>query len=193
MKVFPTIRLFTFELACRLFMSIEEPVQIEKLAALFDVFIKGVISIPVNVPGTRFYKAKRATNAIRKELQVIMKQRKLDLEQKTATTAQDLLSYLLSHPDENGQFMSDSVILNNILLLLFAGHDTSSCVLTMLMNNLALHPQVYDKVLTGLFSINISYNFSSFVVILCSFKFEYQSKRKSHPQKMKENVCNGMI
>ncbi|KAK6163800.1 hypothetical protein DH2020_000664 [Rehmannia glutinosa] len=148
-KVFPAIRQYTFEVACRLFMSIQEPKQIANLAELFNVFIKGVISIPLNFPGTRFFKAKRATAAIRRELQVIVRQRRMELEQKTAIPSQDLLSHLLAYPDENGKFMSEAVIINNILMLLFAGHDTSSSALTMLIKYLAEHPQVYENVLAA--------------------------------------------
>ncbi|KAK6140542.1 hypothetical protein DH2020_025719 [Rehmannia glutinosa] len=143
LKVFPAIKLYTFELACRLFMSIEDPAQIKMLAALFNVFLGGIISIPFDFPGTKFYKAKRATADIKKELGRIVRQRKKDLEQKIALPSQDLLSHLLVSPDENGKFMSESVIVNNILLLLFAGHDTSSCAITMLMKTLAEHPQFY--------------------------------------------------
>ncbi|KAL3848981.1 hypothetical protein ACJIZ3_010863 [Penstemon smallii] len=146
-KVFPTIRLYTFELACRLFMNIEEPTQIAKLATLFDIFVKGVISIPINLPGTRFFKAKRAAGAIRKELQIIIRQRRVALEQKPSTSPQDLLSHLLLCPDENGTFMSESIVINNILLLLFAGHDTSSSTLTVVMKKLGEHPEVYEQVL----------------------------------------------
>ncbi|KAG8387386.1 hypothetical protein BUALT_Bualt02G0015900 [Buddleja alternifolia] len=147
LEVFPAIKLYTFELACRLFMSIKERKQIEKLAALFNIFLGGVISIPLNFPGTRFFNAKRATNAIKKQLLIIVRQRRVALEQKTATPLQDLLSHLLVSPDENGKFMSESVIVNNILLLLFAGHDTSSSAITMLIKYLAEFPQVYEKVL----------------------------------------------
>uniref|UniRef100_A0A1W7HBW4 Cytochrome P450 n=1 Tax=Scoparia dulcis TaxID=107240 RepID=A0A1W7HBW4_SCODU len=146
-KVFPTIKLYTFELACRLFMSLEDPEQISKLATLFNIFLKGLISVPVNFPGTRFYKAKKATSAIKKLLQEIVRQRRADLEKKVAIPTQDLLSHLLVSPDENGKFMSESVIVNNILMLLFAGHDTSSVAITMLMKNLAQLPDIYEKVL----------------------------------------------
>ncbi|GFQ05728.1 beta-amyrin 28-oxidase [Phtheirospermum japonicum] len=135
LKVFPAIKLFTLELACRLFMSIEDPLQIEKLASLLNVFLGGVVSIPFDFPGTK------------KELGIIVRQRREALEQKTASPSQDLLSHLLVTPDENGEFMSESVIVNNILLLLFAGHDTSSCAITMLIRILAQHPDVYEKVL----------------------------------------------
>ncbi|KAK6119199.1 hypothetical protein DH2020_047047 [Rehmannia glutinosa] len=147
LKVFPAIKLYTFELACRLFMSIEDPMQIKMLAALFNVFLGGIISIPFDFPGTKFYKAKRATADIKKELGRIVRQRRKDLEENIALPSQDLLSHLLVSPDENGKFMSESVIVNNILLLLFAGHDTSSCAITMLIKTLAEHPQVYEAVL----------------------------------------------
>ncbi|KAI3450917.1 hypothetical protein Pfo_007582 [Paulownia fortunei] len=146
-KVSPTIKLYTFELACRLFMSLEDPVQTSKLASLFNIFLKGIISIHVNFPGTRFYNAKKATSAIRNQLQKIVRQRRAALEQKMAVPSQDLLSHLLVTPDENGKFMSESVIINNILMLLFAGHDTSSVAITMLMKNLAELPEIYEKVL----------------------------------------------
>ncbi|KAK4492782.1 hypothetical protein RD792_000104 [Penstemon davidsonii] len=132
-------------------MNIEEPTQIAKLATLFDIFIKGVISIPINLPGTRFFKAKRASGAIRKELEIIIRQRRVALEQKTTTSPQDLLSHLLLCPDENGTFMSESIVINNILMLLFAGHDTSSSTLTLVMKKLGEHPEVYEQVLQGAF------------------------------------------
>ncbi|XP_011089169.1 beta-amyrin 28-oxidase [Sesamum indicum] len=146
-KISPTIKLYTFELACRLFMSLEDQEQISKLVTLFNVFLKGIISVPVNFPGTRFYKAKRATSAIKSQLQKIVRQRRAALEQRTAVPSQDLLSHLLVAPDENGKFMSEPVIVNNILMLLFAGHDTSSVAITMLMKNLAQLPDIYEKVL----------------------------------------------
>ncbi|KAL3654876.1 hypothetical protein CASFOL_000662 [Castilleja foliolosa] len=147
LEVFPTIKLFAFEVACRSFMSIEEPSQVKQLLALFIVFLGGVFSSPINVPGTGFYYGKKASTAIKKELGIIVRQRKEALEQKTASTSQDLLSHLLVTPDESGEFMSESVIVNNILLLLFAGHDTSTSSITMLIKVLAEHPDVYEAVL----------------------------------------------
>ncbi|KAL3617673.1 hypothetical protein CASFOL_037994 [Castilleja foliolosa] len=147
LTAYPTIKMFAFEVACRSFMSIEDPEQIKKLVKLFHVFLGGVFSIRLNFPGTKFYNGKKATAAIKKELGIIVRHRRVELEQKTASPTQDLLSHLLVTPEENGEFMSESVIVNNILLLLFAGHDTSTSTITMLIKVLAEHPQVYDAVL----------------------------------------------
>ncbi|XP_009617512.1 beta-amyrin 28-monooxygenase-like [Nicotiana tomentosiformis] len=146
-KVYHLLKLYTFKVACQLFMSIEDHNEIEKLSTLFNIFLKGLIAIPVNLPGTTFHKATRAVVTIRKELLQIVRKRREALEQKTASPSQDILSHLLSFPDENGKFMSELVIVNNILLLLFAGHDTSTVALTLLIKRLGEHPQVYENIL----------------------------------------------
>lgn len=173
MKSFPVLKLYTFDLACRLFMSLENTKHIEKLANLFNVFLKGVISIPVSIPGTRFHQAIWATEAVRKELLMIVRERRVALEKKKASPTQDLLSHLLTCPDENGKFMSEMEITNNIILLLFAGHDTSSVALTLLMKKLAELPEVYDKVLQG----QCSFHFSSAQYICLKFLVMF---RESH-------------
>ncbi|GFQ08335.1 beta-amyrin 28-oxidase, partial [Phtheirospermum japonicum] len=147
-KVFPTIKLYTFELACRLFMSLEDPVRISNLATLFNVFLKGIISIHFDFPGTRFYNAKKATSAIKNHLRIIVSRRRAALEEKNPDVPpQDLMTHLLITPDENGKLMPESVIVNNILMLLFAGHDTSSVAITMVMKSLAELPEIYEKVM----------------------------------------------
>lgn len=145
-KVFPTVKLHTFELACRLFMSLEDTDKISKLFNLFNIFLKGVISIALNFPGTTFYHAKRATNTIREELLLIVKQRREVIEQKSDSPTQDLLSHLLLFP-ENGKYMSELEIVDNILMMIFAGHDTTTVTITLVMKYLAELPHVYDNIL----------------------------------------------
>ncbi|KAM7528602.1 hypothetical protein LguiB_032012 [Lonicera macranthoides] len=130
-------------------MSLEDPLHMSKLASQFTICLKGLIAIPLNIPGMQFYSAMRASTAIKKELVGIIRQRKLALEQRTASPSQDLLSHLLFSSDENGRFLTEAEIVNNILVLLFAGHDTSTIAITFLMKILGELPLVYDKVLAG--------------------------------------------
>ncbi|KAL8262738.1 hypothetical protein R6Q59_024087 [Mikania micrantha] len=152
-NVFQTVKLYAFELACRLFMSLEDPNHIAKLSSLFNVFLKGVIDIPIEVPRTRFYSAKKAA-AIRTKLATIIKARKVELEEGKVSSSQDLLSHLVTSSDENGRFLTDNEIANNIFLLLFTGHDTSTVSITLLMKTLGEHPDVYDKVLKEVMRLN---------------------------------------
>ncbi|XP_057953085.1 beta-amyrin 28-monooxygenase-like [Malania oleifera] len=146
LKVYPAVKIYTFELACRLFASVEDPQDISRLAIQFNVFLKGLMEIPLKLPGTRFYRAGRAANNIREKLQTMIKLRRVALEQKRASPCQDLLSYMLVTPDENGRFLTEVEIIDDILTLLFAGHDTSASAITMLVKYLGELPQVYEKV-----------------------------------------------
>ncbi|MED6124137.1 hypothetical protein PIB30_056226 [Stylosanthes scabra] len=146
--VHSTVQKYTFALACSLFLSIEGPLHDSKISSRFHQFLKGLVGFPINLPGTRFHQAMKAANEIRQEIRNIIKQRKLDLEQKRLVSpSQDILSHLLVTPDSNGRFLTEIEIMDNILLLLFAGHDTSRSTLSSLMRYLAQFPHVYDKVL----------------------------------------------
>jgi cytochrome P450 family 26 subfamily A len=66
-----------------------------------------------------------------------------------ASPTQDLLSHLLVTSDASGKFLSETEIVDNILLLLFASHDTTTSVITCVMKYLAELPEVYQTVLRG--------------------------------------------
>ncbi|KAI3688338.1 hypothetical protein L1987_82050 [Smallanthus sonchifolius] len=146
-KVFDTVKLYLFELACRMFLSLNDPKHVAELGSLFNTFLKGLGSLPINIPGTKFYRCKRAAFTIKKQLIMIINQRKLALKQQKASSFEDLLSHLLLSSDEHGRFLSETEIANNILLLLFAGHESLVVSLTLLMKSLGEHPNVYKNVL----------------------------------------------
>ncbi|XP_057420621.1 beta-amyrin 28-monooxygenase-like isoform X1 [Lotus japonicus] len=144
--VYPIIQLYTFELACCLFLSIEDS-QVPYLSSLFDELVKGAFTFSINLPGTRFHRAMKAADAIKKEIKMILKKRKVNLEEKGVSPTQDLLSHLLGTSDTNGRFFPEMEIIDNILLLLFAGHDTTRSVLSSVIKYLGQLPQIYELVL----------------------------------------------
>lgn len=73
-------------------------------------------------------------------------ERKLALWEEKATPDQDLLSFLLTSADANGRFLSEMEIIDIILLMLFAGHDTTRSAITLLMKYLSDYPEVYEKI-----------------------------------------------
>ncbi|KAJ6430770.1 hypothetical protein OIU84_018311 [Salix udensis] len=146
-KVHPTVNVYTFEMAFRMFTSIEDCGHILKLAAQFDIFLRGVISFAINIPGTRFHCAVKAADAIREELRLLARQRREALDKKMASPTQDLLSHLLVTSYAGGKFLSELEIVDNILLLLFASHDTTTSAITCVMKYLAELPEVYRMVL----------------------------------------------
>ncbi|XP_055810668.1 beta-amyrin 28-monooxygenase [Solanum dulcamara] len=144
--VFPLAKRYTFWLACRLFLSVEDPNHVAKFADPFDVLASGLISIPIDLPGTPFNRAIKASNFIRKELVRIIKQRKIDLGEGKASSTQDILSHMLLTCDENGKFMGELDIADKILGLLIGGHDTASSACAFIVKYLAELPEIYEGV-----------------------------------------------
>lgn len=162
---------FTFSLACRLFVSVDDEIQVERLSRPFEHIVAGIISLPIDLPGTPFNRAIKASNFIRKELVAIVRQRKWDLAEGKASPTQDILSHMLLTCDENGFYMNESDIADKILGLLIGGHDTTSVACTFILKFLAELPHVYDGVYAGKLNIYEKTNTSLSIYILLKIIF----------------------
>jgi cytochrome P450 family 26 subfamily A len=146
--VFPLAKRFTFGLACSLFLSIEDPDHIAKLASPFNLVVSGIFSIPIDLPGTPLSRAIKASTIIRTELFAIIKQRKKDLAKGKASPKQDILSHMLAC-DEKGAFMSELDIADTILALLASAHESTSAACAFIVKYLAELPLIYNAVYKG--------------------------------------------
>jgi cytochrome P450 len=59
---------------------------------------------------------------------------------------EDLLSLLLDATDEDGRRLSDVHVRDQVMTLLFAGHDTTTSTVAFLFYELARHPEVADAI-----------------------------------------------
>jgi cytochrome P450 len=57
----------------------------------------------------------------------------------------DILSLLLGVRDEAGEGFTDKEVRDQVMTLMFAGHDTSTSTLSFMMHELARHPEVVEK------------------------------------------------
>ncbi|KAL7193138.1 hypothetical protein ACSBR2_024864 [Camellia fascicularis] len=120
-KVWDVVARYTLTMACWLLLSIEDPGQVEKL-------------------GTAFCRAVKASEAVRKELQGMIKQRKMDLAEKRVSPTQAMLSHMLVVDDENSQFMAEFDIATTLVAFLHGGTHTLNAALTFIMMYLAELP-----------------------------------------------------
>lgn len=147
-KVHPLMRKYTFTLACRLLLDIEDPELIAKLENPFSLITAGFISLPINLPGTKLSLAIKASRELNEEIIDIIKQRRINLPEKVSEKP-DVLSLMLLDTDENGKFMNEREISNKIIGLLTGAHDTASITLVSIIKYLAELPEVYEQVLIG--------------------------------------------
>ncbi|XP_030959352.1 beta-amyrin 28-monooxygenase-like [Quercus lobata] len=155
-KVFPLSKKYAFALACRFFLSVTNHNHVTKFADHFAIIIRGLLSVPINIPGTTFNRAIRAGKVVRQEILEVIKQRKKELSENDGTVARDFLTHSLLELDENGKAINEMMIASRIMSLLIAGHDTTNSAITFVLKYLAEFPHVYSEVFKEQMEIAIS-------------------------------------
>ncbi|HYP54787.1 MAG TPA: cytochrome P450 [Solirubrobacterales bacterium] len=61
------------------------------------------------------------------------------------TDGRDILSLLLAARGDGGESFTDKEVRDQVMTLMFAGHDTSTSTLTFMMHELARHPDVAER------------------------------------------------
>ncbi|CAK7339793.1 unnamed protein product [Dovyalis caffra] len=144
---FPLAKMYTFWIACKVFLSIDDPKDVAKLAHPFNNLAYGIISFPIDLPGTSFNRSIKASKWVRKDLLSIIKKRKVDLAENRVLLTQDILSYMLLTADKDGQYMKETDIADKIIGLLIGGHDTTSAVIAFIVKYFAELPHICQEVL----------------------------------------------
>lgn len=113
----------------------------EELKRNYLIVDKGYNSFPSNIPGTAYKNALSARKRLNETLSEIISQRK-----EKRVEEKDLLGCLLNFKDEKGQILTDEVISDNIIGVLFAAQDTTASVLTWILKYLHDDPKLLEAV-----------------------------------------------
>ncbi|KAI5072558.1 hypothetical protein GOP47_0012664 [Adiantum capillus-veneris] len=128
---------FTFNLMAKQIVSFN-PGEARTYELLKDyyTFMKGVVSAPLNIPGTAYHRALKSRSKILDTLRRVMEER----SQQPMDTYNDLLEAVTK-----AGTLSTEQVLDLVLNLLFAGHETSSVALTLALKFLADSPNVVQE------------------------------------------------
>ncbi len=136
---YPELRNYTFDIASSLFVGDEKGSE-TTLGTLFESWVSGLFSLPINLPWTTFGKAKKARENLLKYIEKIIVER-----QKSTDFGEDTLGLLLQAKDEEGNSLSLAELKDQILTLLFAGHETLTSGITSFCLLTSQHPEVKEK------------------------------------------------
>ncbi|KAM7277841.1 hypothetical protein ACFE04_004975 [Oxalis oulophora] len=145
--VLPLSKTLTFNIICSLLFGIERGTKRDQMMKDFQIMIEGMWSVPINLPFTSYYKSLQAANRVRKMVKELICEKRVEL-QNGAPPQQDLVTSLLSiRNKENQEVVSEKEAVDNAVVVMVAGHDTSSILITFLVRLLATDPDIYASVL----------------------------------------------
>jgi retinoid hydroxylase len=137
---YPELRKYTFDVACKLLIGVDSASDTH-LGEWFEIYSNGLFSIPLRLRWTKFSRAVRSREQLLAKVEEIVRQR-----QQHPESSEDALGILLQARDEEGNSLSLQELKDQVLLLLFAGHETLTSALASLCLSLVRHPDVFATV-----------------------------------------------
>jgi cytochrome P450 len=135
------LQTLAFEIAALVVCGPMPPYLAQALHHDFATFTAGLFTpLALPIPGTTYYRAQGAGSRLRRHLRTLVAYRRAN----PLPGACDALSLLLFPGDRQPVPAGDSIIAE-LLLLLWAGHDTVASLLTWACYELARHPAVLDS------------------------------------------------
>ena len=139
---YPELRNLTLDIACELLVGVSDGSQ-RSLGKNFETWVVGLFSIPIPLPGTTFSKSMRARKSLIDEISHIIRDRKQQTN--SSSTVTDALGLLLNAEDDDGYQLSETELNDQILTLLFAGHETLTSSVASFCLQMALHPEICER------------------------------------------------
>lgn len=139
MKMFPQIKALTLNIAARVFMGMSLGPEADKMnQAFIDTVEASLALIRKPVAPFAMWRGVRA----RRWLVQLMRSR---LAEKRASEGPDLFSQLCHARSEDGERFSDDEVINHMIFLMMAAHDTTTSTLTTMFYCLARQPEWQDR------------------------------------------------
>ncbi|KAL3644595.1 hypothetical protein CASFOL_009775 [Castilleja foliolosa] len=113
----------------------------------FDKLLIGSLSLPINLPGTNYYKGFKGRRNIIKILREL-----IDNRRASKVNYDDMLDHMLQD-DETKNALNDEEIIDQIITILYSGYETVSTTSMMTIKYLHDHPQALQELREEHFAI----------------------------------------
>ncbi|XP_004517250.1 taxadiene 5-alpha hydroxylase [Cicer arietinum] len=143
-SLYKSTKVLTFSIVfeCLLGINVEQG-----MLDTFERVLEGVFSPAIKFPGSKFWRAMKARKEIEKMIVKVVREKRKEMEEGRLEREEDrMLMSKLVYGMIQGE-ISEKEIIDNVVLLVFAAHDTTSFAVAMTFKMMAQHPDCYDKVL----------------------------------------------
>ncbi|MBN8508946.1 MAG: cytochrome P450 [Burkholderiales bacterium] len=139
MRMFPRLKALTLDIAARVFMGMALGPEADRMnRAFIDTVEASLALLRRPVPPFAMWRGVRA----RRWLATLMRSR---IAGKRAAEGPDLFSQLCQARDEDGERFSDDEVVDHMIFLMMAAHDTTTSALTTMVYCLARHPEWQER------------------------------------------------
>lgn len=136
---FPFYKLLTLRLATKVFFGLDKSDKLNEVNTAVTDIVNAAAAVPLKIPGTTFYKGIQG----RKFLKAFFKDL---IEERKTNPGDDLFSRLCIAKSEEGEQFTSTEIIDHLIFVLMAAHDTTAITLTFLSYFLAKHPDWQHKI-----------------------------------------------
>jgi cytochrome P450 len=134
----PKLRRFAFSVIASTVLGLD-PADRDALFVDFETWCQGLFSLPVALPGSPYARARQARQRLLRRLGAVLKKAQAATAS-GAPLAAGGLDLLAGGLDEAGLPLADDDVAEQLLLLLFAGYETTASALSCLVLTLLQHP-----------------------------------------------------
>lgn len=139
LKSYPAIKRLTLAIAADVFLGTQLDAEIDQISADFtDLVAASVAIVRLPVVGRTYARGVQA----RARLADFIRER---IAQRRASDANDLFTQLCHARDEADKQYSDEEIVDHLIFIMMAAHDTTTSAITTMVYALAKHPQWQDR------------------------------------------------
>lgn len=137
------VKKITFTILVKVLMSIDPGEDLYNLKREFEEFIKGLICLPIKLPGTRLYKSLKAKERMMKIVQRIIEERNDNKD----CVANDVIDVLLQDKDDSNTIPNIWLknMSENIIEMMIPGEETLPTAMTMAVKFLSDSPLALSK------------------------------------------------
>ena len=137
---FPRIKEMTLEIACRIFLGTGEGQDVAKLNEAFEATVAASMSVlRLPLPGLEFNRGLEGRRFMIRQFEEWIPARR-------AGGGDDFFSRFCHAKGEDGRPLSDQEIIDHLIFLMMAAHDTTTSSLTSLLYELAANPEWQERV-----------------------------------------------
>lgn len=139
-KVYPTVKDLTLEIATDVFMAVDPGADRKRLdSAFIDCTHASLSIVRRGVPGTPWHAGLRGRRVLEDYFQRMV-------PEKRRSDAPDFFSALCHARTEDGESFSDDDVVNHMIFLIMAAHDTTTTTATAIAYYLGRHPEWQERV-----------------------------------------------